>query len=86
MSAQRVSEGSQAEPLTNGEAQGGNDVGYDRGGTMSELIQRCREDTGLEPPTPQWERDPYGPHTGLPYVKEWYRRMREQGMGLWDRI
>lgn len=86
MSTQRDAAGRQADKLTNGQAQGGSAVGYDRGGTMSELIQRCREETGLEPPTPQWERDPYGPHTGLPYVKDWYRRMREQGMGGWDRI
>lgn len=68
------------------QGQGGNDVGYDRGGTMSELIQRCKEETGLEPPRPQWERNPYGPHTGLPYVKEWYARMREVGMRGWDNI
>jgi 5-oxoprolinase (ATP-hydrolysing) len=66
--------------------QGGTAVGYDRGGTMSELIQRCKQDTGLDPPRPQWERDPYGPHTGLPYVQEWYRRMRVEGMRGWDCI
>jgi 5-oxoprolinase (ATP-hydrolysing) len=58
--------------------------GYNRGGTISELMSRCEEDTGLKPPRPQWERDPYGPHTGLGYVKEWYERMRKEGMGGWD--
>jgi 5-oxoprolinase (ATP-hydrolysing) len=91
MSRQRRPEGNAGDSkLMNGDAgeqaQGGNHVGYDRGGTMSELIGKCKEETGLEPPRPQWERDPYGPHTGLPYVKEWYRRMREEGMGDWDRI
>ncbi|KAJ4332267.1 hypothetical protein N0V87_008505 [Didymella glomerata] len=90
MSRQRRPEGNAGDSkLTNGaaeQAQGGNHVGYDRGGTMSELIGKCKEETGLEPPRPQWERDPYGPHTGLPYVKEWYRWMREEGMGGWDRI
>jgi 5-oxoprolinase (ATP-hydrolysing) len=62
------------------------DVGYDRGGTMSDLVARCREETGLQPPRPQWERDPYGPHTGLPYVKEWYKKMRKEGLGVWDRV
>lgn len=66
--------------------QGGDDVGYDRGGTMSELIASCKAETGLEPPRPQWERDPYGPHTGLPYVKAWYSRMRGEGFAAWDRL
>lgn len=75
-----------AAALTNGSKQGGASVGYNRGGTISELLASCRQDTGLEPPRPQWERDPYGPHTGLPYVREWYKRMREGGMGVWDGI
>jgi 5-oxoprolinase (ATP-hydrolysing) len=75
-----------ARKRANRSAEGGDNVGYDRGGTMSELIRRCKADTGLEPPRPQWERDPYGPHTGLPYVKEWYRKMREEGFEVWDRI
>lgn len=82
---------SQQQKLTNGESeggesQGGDDVGYDRGGSMSQLIAQCREETGLDAPTPQWEKDPYGPHTGLPYVKEWYKKMREEGFRAWDRI
>lgn len=74
--------------LTNGHAvkQGGESVGYNRGGTISELLSRCEAETGLKPPRPQWERDPYGPHTGLPYVREWYAKMREGGYGVWDRI
>ena len=70
----------------NGNREGSDDVGYDRGGTMCELVKMCKEDTGLEPPRPQWEKDPYGPHTGLPYVNEWYRKMREGGLGAWDRV
>ncbi|XPT04579.1 5-oxoprolinase (ATP-hydrolyzing) [Ascochyta lentis] len=82
---QRTSE-DRAKKQLNGTQQGGNDVGYDRGGTMTELVNRCKEDTGLEPPRPQWERDPYGPHTGLPYVKEWYTKMRAEGLRAWDRV
>lgn len=66
--------------------QGGDHVGYDRGGTMTQLMDSCKEETGLAPPRPQWERDPYGPHTGLPYVKDWYKKMREQGLSAWDRV
>lgn len=56
------------------------DVGiYNRGGTLEELRERCREETGLPPPRPQWEVDPYGPHMVVPYVKEWYRTMRAKG-------
>ncbi|KAF1364308.1 hypothetical protein EJ07DRAFT_172294 [Lizonia empirigonia] len=66
--------------------QGADHVGYDRGGTMTELMESCKEETGLAPPRPQWERDPYGPHTGLPYVKDWYKKMREQGLSAWDRV
>lgn len=55
---------------------------YDRGGTLVELTATCLEETGLPPPKPQWEKDPYGPHVALPYVKEWYKTMREKGD--WD--
>ncbi|KAH7382965.1 hydantoin utilization protein-like protein A [Cadophora sp. MPI-SDFR-AT-0126] len=51
---------------------------YDRGGTLAELSATCLEETGLPPPRPQWEKDPYGPHVALPYVKEWYKAMREK--------
>ncbi|KAH8661657.1 putative hydantoin utilization protein A [Tricladium varicosporioides] len=51
---------------------------YDRGGTLAELTASCLEETGLPPPKPQWEKDPYGPHVALPYVKEWYKVMREK--------
>ncbi|KAH6639235.1 Hydantoinase/oxoprolinase-domain-containing protein [Boeremia exigua] len=64
----------------------GDRVGYNRGGTLSQLLASCKQDTGLAPPRPQWERDPYGPHTGLPYVQAWYARMRKQGVAGWDRI
>ena len=55
---------------------------YDRGGTLAELSASCLEETGLPPPRPQWERDPYGPHVALPYVTDWYKTMREKGD--WD--
>lgn len=61
------------------------DMSIDRGGTMRELMEKCEEETGLKPPRPQWEKDPYGPHVGLPYVKEWYKRMREVGMDVYDK-
>lgn len=61
------------------------DMSIDRGGTISQLLERCEAETGLKPPRPQWERDPYGPHVGLPYVKEWYKKMREEGMSLFDK-
>lgn len=61
-------------------------VGYDRGGSMTQLVASCKRDTGLDPPRPQWENDPYGPHTGLEYVRRWYERMRAEGMGAWDGI
>lgn len=51
---------------------------YNRGGSLKELREKCLEETGLEPPRPQWEKEPYGPHVGLPYVKNWYKRMKEQ--------
>jgi len=63
------------------------EVTYNRGGRIEELRRVCLEETGLEPPRPQWETDPYGPHTGLPYVREWYGKMREEkGWVLEDKI
>lgn len=59
--------------------EGWNDVVYNRGGTLEELQKTCLEETSLEPPIPQWKRDPYGPHTGLPYVQNWFKKMRETG-------
>lgn len=59
--------------------------GYNRGGTIQELMAKCEEETGLKAPRPQWEKNPYGPHVGLEYVKKWYARMREGGMELWDK-
>ncbi|KAF1940140.1 hypothetical protein EJ02DRAFT_424240 [Clathrospora elynae] len=61
------------------------DMSMDRGGTMSELMARCEEETGLKAPRPQWEMQPYGPHSGLKYVKEWYERMRGEGMEIFDK-
>ncbi|KAL3465708.1 Hydantoinase/oxoprolinase-domain-containing protein [Aspergillus heterothallicus] len=56
---------------------------YDRGGTLDELRASCLEETGLEPPSPQWEQDLYGPHVAIPYVQEWYGKMKEvQGWEL----
>lgn len=60
------------------------DMTINRGGTIRELLTACEEETGLKPPRLQWEANPYGPHVGLPYVKEWYRKMREQGMEIFD--
>ncbi|KAE8155063.1 Hydantoinase/oxoprolinase-domain-containing protein [Aspergillus avenaceus] len=51
---------------------------YDRGGSMDELRQPCLKETGLPAPSPQWELDPYGPHVRLPYVREWFTRMRDE--------
>ena len=34
---------------------------YDRGGSMDELIRSCKDETGFEPPTPQWDEEVYGP-------------------------
>jgi 5-oxoprolinase (ATP-hydrolysing) len=58
---------------------------YNRGGTIDELMAKCEEETGLKPPRPQWEKDPYGPHVGLEYVKKWYKTMREVGMEAWNK-
>lgn len=57
---------------------------YDRGGTVAELVARCKEETGFEPPRPQWEDEIYGPHVALPYVQEWYKKGRETGYGMWN--
>jgi 5-oxoprolinase (ATP-hydrolysing) len=57
---------------------------YDRGGSLDMLRATCLEETGLPPPTPQWQLDPYGPHAGLPYVKEWFARMRKNK--AWDNM
>lgn len=57
---------------------------YDRGGTVAELYARCKEETGFEPPRPQWEEEIYGPHVALPYVQEWYKQGREMGFKIWD--
>ncbi|KAE8336054.1 hypothetical protein BDV24DRAFT_168613 [Aspergillus arachidicola] len=50
---------------------------YDRGGSMQELRDSCLRETGLPAPSPQWELDPYGPHVRLPYVRDWFTRMKE---------
>lgn len=51
---------------------------YDRGGGIEDLRASSLAETGLSAPTPQWELDPYGPHTGLEYVREWYARMKQE--------
>ena len=58
--------------------------GYNRGGSLEELARKCFEETGQQAPRPQWVDEPYGPHVALPYVKEWYRKMREEGYSGWD--
>lgn len=60
------------------------DVGYDRGPDMETLMRECERDTGHPAPRPQWEKKPYGPHVGLPYVQEWYKRMGELGYKGWN--
>jgi 5-oxoprolinase (ATP-hydrolysing) len=50
---------------------------YNRGGSIEELMKRCKEETSLPSPIPLWEKEPYGPHMALPYVKEWYKKMRD---------
>ena len=50
---------------------------------MTKVLEECEKETGLKAPRPQWEKNPYGPHVGLPYVKEWYKKMREGGVESW---
>lgn len=57
---------------------------YDRGGTLAELAANCKEETGFDAPTPQWDEEIYGPHVALPYVQDWYRKGRESGYKVWD--
>ncbi|KAF2091396.1 hypothetical protein K490DRAFT_30814 [Saccharata proteae CBS 121410] len=52
--------------------------GYDRGGSLEELMKVAKSETGMEAPKPQWESEPYGPHTGLEYVRGWFERMRTE--------
>jgi 5-oxoprolinase (ATP-hydrolysing) len=51
---------------------------YDRGGDLKTLQETCLDETGLEAPKRPWEFEPYGPHTGLEYVREWYKKKREE--------
>ncbi|PGH12219.1 hypothetical protein AJ79_04399 [Helicocarpus griseus UAMH5409] len=57
----------------------GKDQLFDRGGTLAELRASCLEETGQAPPIPQWEKNPYGPHVNVPYVKDWFKSKRETG-------
>lgn len=57
---------------------------YDRGGTMEELVKKCIAETGMEAPKPQWEETIYGPHVGVKYVQDWYKRGKEVGYKMWD--
>lgn len=57
---------------------------YNRGGSLEELVANCVEETGREAPRPQWVGEPWRPHVGLGYVREWYARMRERGYEGWD--
>ncbi|KAI0019518.1 putative hydantoin utilization protein A [Xylariomycetidae sp. FL0641] len=52
---------------------------YNRGASLDELAAKALEETGLPPPDPQWEEEPYGPHAAVPYVKEWYKTRRAEG-------
>lgn len=52
-------------------------LSYNRGGPIEELAKVCEEEIGLLGLKPLWESEPYGPHVALPYVKEWYVKMRE---------
>ncbi|KAL4754965.1 hypothetical protein BDW72DRAFT_212484 [Aspergillus terricola var. indicus] len=64
-------------------ARGEANQGYDRGGSLKQLNESCLKETGLPPPKPQWEQELYGPHVALPYVQDWYSRMKEvKGWGL----
>lgn len=57
---------------------------HDRGGSMARLRGSCLAKTGLDAPRSQWDLDSYGPHVKLPYVRDWYRHMRDvQG---WDSL
>ncbi|KAH7120882.1 Hydantoinase/oxoprolinase-domain-containing protein [Dendryphion nanum] len=60
------------------------ELSYDRGESLTSLMERCEAETGLKAPRPQWEKNPYGPHTGLEYVQNWYKKMREGGLDAWD--
>lgn len=63
------------------------DLTYNRGGTLDEILAEAELETGMKPPRPLWEEAPYGPHVALPYVKEWYKKMREQkGFALEDTV
>lgn len=57
---------------------------YNRGGTLEELVKVCKEETGFDPPVPQWNEDVYGPHVALPYVQKWYQKGREMGYKVWS--
>ncbi|KAL2819167.1 Hydantoinase/oxoprolinase-domain-containing protein [Aspergillus granulosus] len=63
-------------------AAGGVKEGYNHGGSLEELRKSCLEETGLAPPSPQWDVNLYGPHVCIPYVQEWYKKMKEAGG--WD--
>ncbi|EOO02652.1 putative hydantoin utilization protein a protein [Phaeoacremonium minimum UCRPA7] len=54
------------------------DLTYNRGGTLKEVLADAEMETGQTAPKPVWEETPYGPHVALPYVKNWYKMMREQ--------
>lgn len=63
------------------------EITYNRGGSIQELVDRCMEETSLPPPRMPWEKSPYGPHVALPYVQNWYKKMREtKGWELNDRV
>lgn len=53
-------------------------VTYDHGGSLQQLRESCLEETGMAPPMPPWEVDPYGPHVGFEYVKKWFEKKRKE--------
>lgn len=47
---------------------------FNRGGTLEQLRAKAMEETGMEAPKYPWEVPMRGPHTGLPYVREWMEK------------
>lgn len=70
--------------LVHSRPKGAGEEQYNRGGTLRDLVKTCLEETGQQPPRPQWMRNPYGPHVALPYVREWYAKMKKASYEGWD--
>ncbi|KAL2807959.1 hypothetical protein BJX63DRAFT_436539 [Aspergillus granulosus] len=52
-------------------------IGIQDGIRKVQLKKSCPEETGLKPPRPQWDVDLYRPHAAIPYVQEWFGKMKE---------